>query len=136
MVRRLGALLFFAVGCFPSIDEAIAEHRGAVSLSLERVAVAAAAVPALPLLETDQVKAGPRPLVLDLDESPSSQDNAAVVYAEDLERPSELGAVYARIPGTTHVSECQAFLEHRTHPWDPRKPDRWTTWLAGFEVES
>jgi hypothetical protein len=136
MSRRLGATLLFAVGCFPSIDEAVAEHRAAVTPSLERVARAAAAVPSLPLLENDRVKAGPRPLVIALDDSPSSKDNAAVVYVEDLERLGELGAVYGRITGAIHVAECAAFLEHRTHPWDPRKPERWTESLAGFEVET
>ena len=62
------------------------------------------------------------------------QDNAAVVYYEDLARVGELGNVYARMPGTQHVSECASLLEHQTMPWDPHNSAHWNQSITGFEV--
>jgi hypothetical protein len=136
--HRLGiAFASWAVaGCLTSIDAAVTEHKGAVTTSLGRVAQVAPALPGLAPLASDEVGPLGPPMKLAMDAGPSSRANAAVVYAEDLERLGELGPVYARIDGSTHPSDCAAFLEHRTYPWDPKKPERWTALLAGFEVES
>jgi hypothetical protein len=71
-----------------------------------------------------------------LDASGGARANATIVYLEDLAAPGELGIVYARLPGSRHLAECAAFLEHKTNPWDPRDPTHWTQALGGWSVES
>lgn len=74
------------------------------------------------------------PVVVDFFDA-GRDDNAVVVYEEDLERRGELGNVYARIDGTRWLAECGAFLDHGTYEWDPRKPSKWTEAAAAFDAE-
>jgi hypothetical protein len=60
--------------------------------------------------------------------------NADVVYLEDLQRPAELGNVYARLSGSADVTDCAALVTHKTHAWDPRKPEYWTYETFGHAV--
>lgn len=125
----LGAVLL--AGCGETTDRAIKEHGPAARATLAK----------LPLIESD-LRARPpvsADAVAPLEGEPlklGEGANASLVYLEDLARPSELGNVYARLGASEKLVECAAFLEHKTYPWNPRVPDRWTQFTLGSSVAS
>jgi hypothetical protein len=122
-------------GCTPPIDDVVKEHGGRVESALEPLEGLHAAMEKLPLLGADQIKTPSGKLSLDVGDRPSDGANTALVYLEDLAELGSLGMVYARVPGTTHVSECASFLEHQTNPYDPRDLEHWTKSITGWDVE-
>ena len=118
-------------GC-QSVDGAIQEHGAKTKTVLSGIAPLASDLRARAAVTRDDVPAI-EPLVV-MNATPEKTDNAAVVYYEDLLALGELGNVYARIPGTKHVSECASLLQHRTLPWDPHDSHRWNEPVTGFDV--
>ena len=116
------------------MDGAIKQHGGKARSTLAKIAPLAADLRTRAPVARDEVAPLDAPLVLDT--SYPRGANAALVYYEDLVALGELGNVYARIGGTRQISECAALLEHKTFPWDPHEPQRWTEPVAGFEVAS
>jgi len=121
------------VGC-QSVDGAIKEHGGKTKTVLSRIAPLASDLRTRAAITRDDVAAIEPRVVMNA--TTDAADNAAIVYYEDLLALGELGDVYARVPGTKHVSECASLLEHRTMPWDPHDSHRWNEAINGTDVAS
>lgn len=120
-------------GC-RSVDAAIKEHGDKTKAVLSRIAPLASDLRTRAAITRDDVPAIEPRVVMNA--TADAADNAAIVYYEDLLALGELGNVYARIPGTKHVSECASLLDHRTMPWDPHDSQRWNEAITGTEVAS
>ena len=116
------------------MDAAIKEHGDKTKAVLSRIAPLASDLRTRAAITRDDVPAIEPRVVMNA--TADAADNAAIVYYEDLLALGELGNVYARIPGTTHVSECASLLDHRTMPWDPHDSQRWNEAITGTEVAS
>jgi hypothetical protein len=129
----LTVLASSSLGCLPSIDDSVKKHGPGARATLTALAPIAEELRKLPPVPRDDAAPLEGSVVLDIGGSGAT---AALVYLEDLRAPGELGAIYARVPISQRVPECAAFLEHKTYPWDPRNPQRWSEAVVGLEVAS
>jgi len=134
LAPHAAGLLLLTGGCV-SLDEAVATHRAPTTAKLAAIEQVRVLLDAQPRLTTSAVEQVPA-FVLPLDSvSAAEEASAAIVYAEDLKAPSQLGPVYARVVGSIVVPECAAFIRHGTYPWDPRRADRWEGSVTGGEIQ-
>src|SRR5262249_19082968 len=93
------------VACGPKMTEVNRQHATAVNAKLTQAEAVKNDAAKAPLLEKDEVPTR-TDLVLALKSNPTARSNALVAYSEDLERPGELGPVYARLEGARFLPDC------------------------------
>ncbi|MFO0546763.1 MAG: hypothetical protein U0271_00180 [Polyangiaceae bacterium] len=128
----LGVIVVMIVGrgCFGTTASALKEHGARVEARVSAVRAVAEDMRTQPFVTDGAMDFDGAGVAVTFGRT-RADATGLVIHEEDLAHLDELGAVFARVPQTKVVAECTAILEHRTHPWDPLEPTRWTSTLDG-----
>lgn len=111
-----------SAGCGPDLETVIAKHRPQIEAKFRAYPAIVEQLRALPPLQSDGLLPGIKPeppLVVHADDSTNPGINSALVYAEDMLIPEELGNVPERVFGRPFLNDCAAYLRYGTEAFDP-----------------
>lgn len=131
VLATIGAM---AGGCGPDLEEVIRDHKAAIEAKLASFPSIRDQVARLPKLDADSVTPTEAHLVLALDGSSTS--SAALVHAEDLANPEELGFVWGRVESSGALNECASIARRGHEAFNPGNPNNSLSRPLGFTATS